>query len=149
RVPCVTKATAEDRDVCDSRYTRGFRVGRPYWSYEGGPPDRPRRSRRIQKTGSPRSQGFYGELRVNVLEFMWTRRSEVMLLTLEHLQIVAISILIAVALGLPLGILMTRRPSVSRPILAIANILQTIPSLALFGFLIPLPFIGGIGSRTA
>ena len=80
---------------------------------------------------------------------MWTRRSEVLLLTFEHLQIVAISILIAAAVGLPLGILMTRRPSMSRPILAIANILQTIPSLALFGFLIPLPFIGGIGSRTA
>ena len=86
---------------------------------------------------------------MNVLEFMWTRRSEVLLLTFEHLQIVAISILIAAAVGLPLGILMTRRPSMSRPILAIANILQTIPSLALFGFLIPLPFIGGIGSRTA
>ncbi|PYS42486.1 MAG: glycine/betaine ABC transporter substrate-binding protein [Acidobacteria bacterium] len=80
---------------------------------------------------------------------MWTRRSEVLLLTFEHLQIVAISIIIAAAVGLPLGILMTRRPSMSRPILAIANILQTIPSLALFGFLIPLPFIGGIGSRTA
>jgi osmoprotectant transport system permease protein len=80
---------------------------------------------------------------------MWTRRSEVLLLTLEHLQIVAISIVIAAGVGLPLGILMTRRPRMSRPILAIANVVQTIPSLALFGFLIPLPFIGGIGARTA
>src|SRR5262245_39293741 len=80
---------------------------------------------------------------------MWTRRSEVLLLTLEHLGIVAIAIVIAAAVGLPLGILMTRKPGISRPILAIANIVQTIPSLALFGFLIPLPFIGGIGARTA
>ena len=86
---------------------------------------------------------------MSVFEFMWTRRSEVLLLTLEHLQIVGIAIVIAVSIGVPLGIMMTRRPAVSRPILAIANVLQTIPSLALFGFLIPLPFIGGIGARTA
>jgi osmoprotectant transport system permease protein len=80
---------------------------------------------------------------------MWTRRSEVLLLTLEHLEIVGIAILIAAAIGLPLGILMTRSPRMSRPILTFANIVQTVPSLALFGFLIPLPFIGGIGTRTA
>src|SRR5215470_1666415 len=80
---------------------------------------------------------------------MWTRRSEVLLLTLEHLEIVGIAILIAAGIGLPLGILMTRSPRMSRLILALANIVQTVPSLALFGFLIPLPFIGGIGTRTA
>src|SRR5438067_5527960 len=80
---------------------------------------------------------------------MWAHRSEVFQLTLEHLEIVGISILIAAGIGLPLGILMTRKPGLSRPILAVANVLQTIPSLALFGFLIPLPFIGGIGTRTA
>jgi len=80
---------------------------------------------------------------------MWTRRSEVLLLTLEHLEIVGIAIVIAIAIGLPLGILMTRSPRMSQPILAFANIVQTVPSLALFGFLIPLPFIGGIGTRTA
>src|SRR5215510_9501504 len=86
---------------------------------------------------------------MNFFDFMWTRRSEVLLLTLEHLEIVAIAILIAAGIGLPLGILMTRSPRMSRPILAFANIVQTVPSLALFGFLIPLPFIGGIGARTA
>jgi osmoprotectant transport system substrate-binding protein/osmoprotectant transport system permease protein len=86
---------------------------------------------------------------VKVLEFIWMRRTEVLLLTLEHLEIVAIAILVAVAIGLPLGIWMTRRPALSRPILAVANVVQTIPSLALFGFLIPLPFIGGIGTKTA
>ena len=86
---------------------------------------------------------------MNVLDFMWTHRAEVLQLTIEHLVMVAIAILIAAGIGLPLGILMTRRPGMSRPILAVANIVQTIPSLALFGFLIPLPFIGGIGARTA
>jgi osmoprotectant transport system permease protein len=86
---------------------------------------------------------------VTVLDFMWTNRMEVFQLTLEHLVLVAVSILVAVAIGFPLGILMTRKPRVSRPIMTFANIVQTIPSLALFGFLIPIPFIGGIGARTA
>ena len=86
---------------------------------------------------------------MNVFEFMWTNRSEVLQLTGEHLLLVAIAIFIAVMVGVPLGILMTRRPGLSKPVLAFANIVQTIPSLALFGFLIPLPLIGGIGARTA
>jgi len=67
----------------------------------------------------------------------------------EHLWLVFISTVIAVAIGLPTGILLTRRKSLRSPVLSIANVMQTIPSLALFGFLIPLPFIGGIGARTA
>src|SRR5580658_3934729 len=57
--------------------------------------------------------------------------------------------LIAIAIGVPLGVLLTRSKGWRRPVLGAANILQTIPSLALFGFLIPIPFIGGIGPRTA
>ncbi|HEV7680709.1 MAG TPA: ABC transporter permease/substrate-binding protein [Pyrinomonadaceae bacterium] len=67
----------------------------------------------------------------------------------EHLWLVFLSTLIAVAIGLPTGVLLTRQKSLRGPILGIANVMQTIPSLALFGFLIPLPFIGGIGARTA
>src|SRR6476659_308795 len=67
----------------------------------------------------------------------------------EHLWLVSISTLIAVAIGIPTGVLLTRKKSLRSPILGIANVMQTIPSLALFGFLIPLPFIGGIGARTA
>ena len=67
----------------------------------------------------------------------------------EHLSLVFISTLISVAIGIPTGILLTRRKSLRSPVLGIANVMQTIPSLALFGFLIPLPFIGGIGARTA
>src|SRR6476620_7494245 len=67
----------------------------------------------------------------------------------EHLWLVFISTLVAVAIGIPTGVLLTRKKSLRSPILGIANVMQTIPSLALFGFLIPLPFIGGIGARTA
>src|SRR5258705_717484 len=67
----------------------------------------------------------------------------------EHLWLVSVSTLVAVAIGIPTGILLTRKKSLRGPVLGIANVMQTIPSLALFGFLIPLPFIGGIGARTA
>jgi osmoprotectant transport system permease protein len=67
----------------------------------------------------------------------------------EHLVLVIISTAIAVLIGIPLGILITRRPRLSPWVLGFANIIQTIPSLALFGLLIPLPLLGGIGAKTA
>ena len=70
-------------------------------------------------------------------------------LTLEHLFMVSIAIGIAIVISIPLGILITRVTSLRQPILIIANIMQTIPSLALFGLLIPIPKIGGIGTRPA
>ena len=70
-------------------------------------------------------------------------------LTSEHLVLVSISMAIAIAIGVPLGILLTRHARWRRPVLGITNVFQTIPSLALFGFLIPLPLIGGVGPRTA
>jgi osmoprotectant transport system permease protein len=81
--------------------------------------------------------------------FFWIRRAEILALTGEHLVLVLVSTLLAVVVGVPLGIALTRRPRLARPILGFANVVQTIPSLALFGFLIPLPLIGGIGARTA
>lgn len=81
--------------------------------------------------------------------FFWVRRAEILALTGEHLVLVLVSTLLAVAVGVPLGIALTRRPRLARPVLGFANVVQTIPSLALFGFLIPLPLIGGIGARTA
>jgi osmoprotectant transport system permease protein len=74
--------------------------------------------------------------------------SDIGQLTAEHLALVASALGIAVLLGVPLGILLTRRPSWRRWLLGFASVMQTIPSLALFGFLIPIPFIGGIGKRT-
>ena len=101
------------------------------------------------QAGSPGSASVCGELRVSFFGFMWDHRIEVAQLTLEHLLLVGLSMLIAAGIGFPLGVLMTRKPALSQPILTFANVVQTIPSLALFGFLIPLPFIGGIGARSA
>jgi len=76
-------------------------------------------------------------------------RDEIASLTVEHLELVLIAMCIAAAISIPGGILLTRRAGMRRWVLGFANILQTIPSLALFGFLIPVPLIGGIGKRTA
>jgi osmoprotectant transport system permease protein len=70
-------------------------------------------------------------------------------LTLEHVFLVAVSSAFAVLIGVSMGILGTRRPVLRRASLTVASILQTIPSLALFGFLLPVPLIGGIGKHTA
>lgn len=69
--------------------------------------------------------------------------------TAQHVVLVAVSSAFAIVAGVGLGIAATRRPRLRRISLAIANILQTIPSLALFGFLLPVPLIGGIGQHTA
>ena len=82
-------------------------------------------------------------------QFLQTNWSELLLLIGQHVKLVAIAILVAVAIGVPVGILLTRHRAFRGPVLGVANVMQTIPSLALFGFLIPLPFIGGIGTRTA
>src|SRR5580704_15600328 len=74
---------------------------------------------------------------------------DILELTSEHFVLVLVSMAIAVAIGIPLGILLTRRPPLQGWVLGLANVLQTVPSLALFGFLIPIPLIGGIGKRTA
>jgi len=74
---------------------------------------------------------------------------DILNLTGEHFVLVLISMAIAAAIAIPLGILLTRRASLRTWVLGFANVMQTIPSLALFGFLIPIPFIGGIGKRTA
>jgi osmoprotectant transport system permease protein len=74
---------------------------------------------------------------------------EMLELTWEHFVLVAVAVSMAVAAGVPLGILVTRNVALRRWLLGVANVMQTIPSLALFGFLIPIPWIGGIGPRTA
>jgi osmoprotectant transport system permease protein len=86
---------------------------------------------------------------IEVLSFIASHRDEFMARLGEHVVLVLASTAISAAIAIPLGIAASRRPLIARPIVAIANLAQTIPSLALFGFLIPLPFIGGIGTRTA
>ena len=75
--------------------------------------------------------------------------NDIISLTGEHLVLVAVSSGIAICIGVGVGIAATRRPHLRRTSITVANILQTIPSLALFGFLLPIPVIGGIGQRTA
>src|SRR3989442_2720952 len=82
-------------------------------------------------------------------EFLKNNWSDILAHVAQHVCLVIISIAIAIAIALPVGILITRRKSLRGPVLGIANVMQRIASLALFGFLIPLAFIGGIGPRTA
>lgn len=86
---------------------------------------------------------------MNVYTFFSTHSAEIFSTTLEHMELVVIAMAIAVAVAVPLGILAVQRPGLSTVALGAASVFQTIPSLALFGFLIPIPYIGGIGERTA
>ena len=86
---------------------------------------------------------------MNVFYFMLQNRDQVLELTAEHLWLVGISTLLAAIIGLPLGIAIARRPRLNKPVLASANIIQTIPSLALFGFLLPVPWLGERADRLA
>jgi osmoprotectant transport system permease protein len=86
---------------------------------------------------------------MGLIDFLIRNRAEVLNLTLEHLFLVALATGAASAVGIPIGILLTRRPAWSKTVLAAANVLQTIPSLALFGFLIPLLGSYGIGRLPA
>jgi osmoprotectant transport system permease protein len=86
---------------------------------------------------------------VSFWQFLQLNWAELLVLVRQHIVLVFIAILVAVIIGVPTGIALTRYRALRGPVLGLANVMQTIPSLALFGFLIPLPFIGGIGARTA
>ena len=81
--------------------------------------------------------------------FFLDHRTEILDTTLDHLTLVLIAMFFAIAIGVPLGMFIVHRPGLRALALGVASVLQTVPSLALFGFLIPIPFIGGIGRRTA
>jgi osmoprotectant transport system permease protein len=81
--------------------------------------------------------------------FMVTHRAEIWSATLDHIALVLIAMSIAIVIAVPLGMVIVQRPALRTFALGLASVFQTIPSLALFGFLIPIPFIGGIGPRTA
>jgi osmoprotectant transport system permease protein len=86
---------------------------------------------------------------MSVLHFFAKNQTQILQLTLEHLWLVGASMLLAVAIGLPVGILLTRRPAFRRLVLGSANVIQTVPSLALFGFLLPMPWLGARADRLA
>jgi osmoprotectant transport system permease protein len=85
----------------------------------------------------------------SLVAFWIAHRAELASLLGQHVLLVAGSTLAAVALGVPLGIFSARRPRLASPLMAVAGIVQTIPSLAMFGFLLPVPFVGGVGARAA
>ncbi len=86
---------------------------------------------------------------MNAVGFFSQHAGEILQATLEHVWLVAATMLLAVAIGVPLGILVARRPWLSRPILGSANVAETIPSLALLGFLLPAPWLGDRADRVA
>lgn len=75
--------------------------------------------------------------------------SEIATLTVEHLWLTSFAMLFATAIAVPAGICLTRYPRWAKPVIGIANVLQTIPSLAMFGFLLPLPWLGERAARIA
>ncbi len=83
------------------------------------------------------------------LTFITARHSDVLRSTLEHLHLTGVSVMLAIVVGVPLGVLLTRNRRISQWVLGTISIIQTIPSLALLGFLLPMPLIGGIGAKPA
>jgi osmoprotectant transport system permease protein len=86
---------------------------------------------------------------MSLLAFFLRQRVEILQSTGEHIWLTGLTMLFSIAIGVPLGILVTRRPGFSKPILAGANVAETIPSLALFGFLLPVPWLGDRAGRLA
>ena len=86
---------------------------------------------------------------MTMIDFVSDNYMQILNLSLQHLFLAVASTLIAALIGIPAGILLTRKPALRTPILGLANILQTIPSLALLGFMLSIPFLGGIGATTA
>ncbi|HUD63279.1 MAG TPA: ABC transporter permease [Candidatus Sulfotelmatobacter sp.] len=86
---------------------------------------------------------------MNFFRFILQNRSQVLELTAEHLWLVGLSTLFATLIGIPLGIVIAHWPRLNKPVLAGANIIQTVPSLALFGFLLPVPWLGDRADRLA
>ena len=84
-----------------------------------------------------------------MFDFLYKNRGQIASLTLEHLWLVGIAIAFAVIIGVPLGILISRSAWLRKPVLGGTNVLQTIPSLALFGFLLPVPWLGARAERLA
>ena len=97
----------------------------------------------------PEIIGITSEVLMSLWHFLNQNRFELFQLTVEHVWLVGVSMFFAVLVGIPLGILVSRWPALNRPVIGGANIIQTIPSLALFGFLLPAPWFGERADRMA
>ena len=81
--------------------------------------------------------------------FLQQNGTTILSLTVEHLWLTAAAMLFSTAIAVPVGVWLTRSQVWARPVIGLANILQTIPSLAMFGFLLPLPWLGERAARIA
>src|ERR1700719_3508390 len=115
----------------------------------GVPSPRPPRSSRLHFLSRDDPRSLRMSPQMTTWSFFADHRAEILGATLDHLVLVVIAMIIAILIGVPLGMFIVQRPALRAIALGIASVFQTIPSLALFGFLIPIPFIGGIGKRTA
>src|SRR3954469_7119495 len=106
------------------------------------------RCRRCRDDSSNRALAPFQRVML-LLRFWLPPGHEFAALLAQQIALVAASTGAATIVGVPLGIFAARRPRMSTPIVGIANIVQTVPSLAMFGFLLPVPLIGGIGARAA
>ena len=77
------------------------------------------------------------------------RPAEIVRLSAEHLWLVAVAVFVAVVIAAPSAVILTRHAQLRRWTLGVVNVVQTVPSLAVFGFLLPIPFLGGVGKTTA
>src|SRR5258707_9397278 len=109
--------------------------------------DRTGRETRKRKACSAGLARFaFRGLMSRLFAFWLSHRVELATLLGQHVLLVSGSTLVAVALGVPFGVFAARRPRLAAPLMAVASIVQTVPSLAKFGFLLPVPFIGGLGA---
>ena len=147
----LRRTRAQDGAVRHPRYPRGDDAGLADRAAEGWRARYRGRTARVSRGRDARkpAPSWPAWSRTERLAMNSDLASEILSLSLEHLAMVAITIAIAIAIALPAGVLLARRPGPRRWAVGFANIAQTIPSLALFGFLVPLPLIGGIGKRTA
>src|SRR6266436_5138101 len=148
RVRGARRATRQGHGLRDPRRARGTVARYPHRAHAAGPARLPRHTGRVPTVGQPGVPGVHGG-GMNLWHFYSRNSEELLGLVGQHLYLVAISTGAAIVIGVPLGILLTRRPAWRGPVLGVANVFQTVPRLALFGFLIPLPFIGGIGATIA
>src|SRR5262249_40688849 len=148
----------QDGDHRHARHGRGVRARRSRRRPRGGRAGRlrPRARRRAiarsaHAAAARRRDALQSSARVmaRLFAFWASHQAELAALVGQPVLLVALATLIAVIIGVPLGVVAARRPRLSAPIVVVANIVQTIPSLAMFGFLLPVPLVGGVGARAA
>src|ERR1043166_4460253 len=148
RVQAYPGPRQENRPHRYARHARGVRAGDPHWRARRRRTRGVRHACRAVLVGRSAREAVAG-LMTRLFVFWSSHRIELAGLLAQHVLLVAASTAIAVAIGVPLGIFASRRPRLSAPIVGVANIVQTIPSLAMFGFLLPVPLVGGVGARAA